>query len=256
MVADEPVLRKRPILQNENRIVAGPVLEKRPGGNPTMIETAGLAIKDGGITDNESRALQKRPIIHNGGAIVKGPRPVLEKRPAGNPTMIQNAGPAIKDGGVTDNESRALQKRPIIHNGGAIVKGPRPVLEKRPAGNPTMIKEDTGTLQKRPVVQNDTRIVEGPVLEKRPVGNPTLIEDTGTLQKRPVVQNDNRIVEGPSRRNGVSETRRGALQKRPVIKNGGFAIETGAVGNSTNREGSISVLEKRPEISNSTGRRA
>ncbi|KAJ7883405.1 hypothetical protein B0H14DRAFT_1427117 [Mycena olivaceomarginata] len=220
-----------------------------------MIETAGLAIKDGGITDNESRALQKRPIIHNGGAIAKGPRPVLEKRPAGNPTMIQNAGPAIKDGGVTDNESRALQKRPIIPNQSEIVKGPRPVLEKRPGGNPTMIKEDTGTLQKRPVVQNDTRIAEGPVLEKRPVGNLTTIEeDTGTLQKRPVVQNDTRIVEGPSRRNGVSETRRGALQKRPEIKNGGISIETGTAGNPTNGEGS--VLEKRPEISNSTGRRA
>jgi hypothetical protein len=130
--------------------------------------------------------------------------------------MIQNAGPAIKDGGITNTESR--------------------------------------TLQKRPVVQNDTRIVEGPVLEKRPVRNPTSIEVApGTLQKRPVIKNDNPTVEGLSRRNGMSETRRGALQKRPVIKNGGISNETGAVGNPTNGEGS--VLEKRPEISNSTGRR-
>jgi hypothetical protein len=213
-------------------------------------------IKNGSssIAVADKPVLRKRPIIQNQNQIVKGPRPVLEKRPAGNPTMIQNAGPAIKDGEITNNESRTLQKRPIIQNNEQIVEGPRPILEKRPVGDLTMI-EDTGTLQKRPVVQNDTRIVEGPVLEKRPVGNPTLIEVAGTLQKRPVIKNDDPTVrvEGPSQRNGVSETRRDALQKRPVIKNGGISIETGAVGNPTNGEGS--VLEKRPEISNSTGRR-
>ncbi|KAJ7219630.1 hypothetical protein C8J57DRAFT_1394114 [Mycena rebaudengoi] len=51
VVTDEPVLRKRPIIQNQNQIVGGPVHAKRPGKSPTSIEGAGT--------------LQKRPVVQN-----------------------------------------------------------------------------------------------------------------------------------------------------------------------------------------------
>jgi hypothetical protein len=45
VVTDKPVLRKRPIIQNQEQIVEGPVLAKRPGGSPTSIEDAGTRQK-------------------------------------------------------------------------------------------------------------------------------------------------------------------------------------------------------------------
>jgi hypothetical protein len=183
------------------------------------------------VTDEP--VLRKRPIIQ----IVEGF--VLAKRPGGSPTSIAGAG--------------TLQKRPVVQNDSRIVEG-RAGLEKWPVMNPTMI-QDASTLQKRPVIGNGNPAVEAHVLQKQPVGNPTLIEVAGTLQKRPVIKNDNLTVEGPvPEKRRVRNPARRALQNCPEIRNGGASIEAGSVGNWKNDEGS--VLEKRPEIKNSSNSRA
>ncbi|KAJ6554286.1 hypothetical protein B0H19DRAFT_1153069 [Mycena capillaripes] len=69
------VLQKRPVIQNGNPSVEGPVLEARPVGNPTMIESGG-----------ERSVLEKRPPIQNG-TTRRDDVPVLQKRP-----VIKNGG--------------------------------------------------------------------------------------------------------------------------------------------------------------------